>query len=64
MASKKSLDKKLENEISKIYREVGNGVVIDIFDITKVFNVAKQAHAEGRDMRAAMAAFIQTIRRN
>jgi hypothetical protein len=55
---------KLEKEIGAIYKANCSGIQIDIFDISKVFAVAKKAHAEGRDMKEAIVSFVQTIRKN
>jgi hypothetical protein len=56
--------KKLDAEINKLYCENCSGIQIDIMDISKVFDVAKKARAEGRDMKDAIVSFVQTIRKN
>lgn len=48
---------KLDNEINRLYRENCNGMTINIMDIPKLFNVAKEAHKEGRDMKEAILSF-------
>lgn len=60
----KQLEKALDAEISRVYAQNCSGIQIDIFDIGKVFAVAKKAHSEGRDMRAAIVNFVETIRKN
>ena len=60
----KQLEKALDNEISRVYAQSCSGIQIDIFDISKVFAVAKKAHSEGLDMRAAIVSFVETIRKN
>ena len=61
---KPSKNKSLDAEIERVYRESCHGIEIDIFDVSRVFDVARQAHTEGRDMRSAIVAFVQTIRKN
>lgn len=60
----KQLEKELEKEISRVYAESCHGIQISVFDIGKVFAVAKKAHSEGLDMRAAIVSFVETIRKN
>jgi ferritin-like metal-binding protein YciE len=56
--------KKLDAEINKLYHQHCSNIQIDIMDISKVFEVAKKARAEGRDMASAIISFVQTIRKN
>jgi hypothetical protein len=64
--------KKLDMLIQAIYSRVGNGVQIDMFDISKVFNVAREAYAtalrEDADpvarMSTAMSELLAKIRKN
>jgi hypothetical protein len=56
--------KKLDQEIDAIYKANCAGIEIDIFDIERVFAVGRTARAEGRDMKEAIVAFVQTIRKN
>lgn len=56
--------KKLDQEIDTIYKAHCAGIEIDIFDIEKVFAEGRKARAEGRDMKEAIVAFVQTIRKN
>ena len=62
MASK--ADKALDREINKLYHENCSGIQIDIFDIPKVFAVARKARAEGRDMKEAIISFVNSVRKN
>lgn len=56
--------KKLDTEISKLYHESCNGIQINMMDIPKVFEAAKKARTEGRDMKEAIVSFVQSIRKN
>jgi hypothetical protein len=65
MAKKKSkADEALDKEISHVYAQACSGIQISIWDISKVFDVARKARAEGKDMTAAIVAFVETIRKN
>lgn len=57
-------DKALDKEIDNLYRENCSNIAIDIFDIPKVFAHAKQARAEGKDMKEAIVSFVNSIRKN
>lgn len=60
----KNTDKALDKEIERLYQKNCCGIQINIMDIGKVFNAAKKAHAEGRDMEAAIIDCVQSIRKN
>lgn len=62
MASK--ADKALDREIDKLYRENCTNIQINIMDIPRVFAEARKARAEGRDMKDAIIAFVNSIRKN
>jgi hypothetical protein len=64
MARQTKAEKALDAEIDQLYRVNCSGVQIPMLDIPKVFAVAKQARAEGKDMKEAILAFVATIRRN
>jgi hypothetical protein len=64
MRAKARVDKKLEAEINAVYCASCAGVEIDLFDIPKVFDVGRKAKAEGRDLKEAIVAFVQTVRKN
>lgn len=57
-------DKALDREIDKLYRENCSNIAIDMFDIPKVFAAAKQARANGEDMKFAIIQFVESIRKN
>lgn len=66
-ARKTKADKAADARINAAYREVGNGIQIDIFDITKVFKVGAAAIAAGADddtLKATLAGYLETIRKN
>jgi hypothetical protein len=64
----KANDKANDKRIEKAYGVVGNGVQIDLFTgIPAVFKVGRESIAAGDDdeaLKAKLAAFLQTIRRN
>ncbi len=62
MASK--ADKALDREINKLYRENCANIQINIMDIPRIFKVAKEARAQGKDMKEAIVTFVQSIRKN
>jgi hypothetical protein len=57
-------DKALDREINTLYVQSCSGIQISIMDIPKVFAAAKKARAEGRDMKDAIIAFVNSIRKN
>jgi hypothetical protein len=62
--AEKIAEKKLDAEISAIYHKHCNGIQIMIMDMPKIFDVAKKARLEGRDMTDAIVNFVQSIRKN
>lgn len=64
MAKQSKADKALDREIDQLYRESCSGIQINIMDIPSVFRVAKEARAQGKDMREAIVNFVQSIRKN
>ncbi len=62
MASK--ADKALDREIDKLYRENCANIQINIMDIPRIFQVAKEARAQGKDMKEAIVTFVNSIRKN
>jgi len=64
MAKQSKEEKALDREIDKLYRENCSGIVINIFDIPKVFAEGRKARAEGRDMKDAIVSFVNQIRKN
>lgn len=58
-----ALDKKIE----QVYYATCRGVQIDVMNISKVFDVGREALAKGADdeqLKAAIVAFVETIREN
>ncbi len=64
MARQSKADKQLDAEITRLYMQNCSGIQIDMMDIPKVFEEAKKARAEGRDMKDAIVSFVQKIRKN
>ncbi len=62
--AEKMAAKKLDKEIEQVYYANCSGIQIDIMDISKVFAEGRKARAEGRDMKEAIVAFVETIRKN
>jgi hypothetical protein len=56
--------KALDRQIERVYGQRCHGIQIDIYDIGKVFAVGRMAAIEGRDIGDAIAAFVETIRKN
>jgi hypothetical protein len=67
MATAKSIKKKVEARIERVYRAHCAGIEISVFDISKVFAVGQSAVAEGVDdavLGERIKAFVETIRRD
>jgi hypothetical protein len=62
--SEKIAANKLDKEISKLYRENCNGMQINMLDIPRIFEAAKKAHSEGKDMKEAIVSFVESIKKN
>lgn len=62
--SEKIAHNRAEKEISKVYHENCSGIEIMMMDIPKVFAEGHKALKEGRDLKAAIVDFVQTIRQN
>lgn len=56
--------KALDRQIERIYGQRCHGIQIDIMRIGDVFAAGRKAAAEGRDIGDAVAAFVETIRKN
>jgi len=56
--------KRNERLIETTYYANCSGVQIDMMDIGKVFAEGEKALAEGRDLKTAIVAFVETIRKN
>jgi hypothetical protein len=63
-ATKKMTEKQARNLISKTYTESCSGISIDMMDISKIFAEGHKALAEGRDLKTAIVAFVETIRKD
>ena len=61
---KTKAEKALDNEIDALYREHCCNIQISIMDIPRVFEEARKARAEGRDMKEAIVSFVNSIRKN
>lgn len=65
MATRKTkAEKALDNEIDAIYRQHCCNIQVDIMAIPSIFAEARKARAEGRDMKDAIIAYVNSIRRN
>jgi hypothetical protein len=62
--AEKSAAKKLDAEIERLYRQNCAGIQISVWDIDKVFQVARQAHAQGKDVKTTIIEFVESIRKN
>jgi len=60
--AEKREQKRIDALIDNAYTETCAGIQIDIMDICKVFAEGRKALAEGRDLKTAIRAFVETIR--
>ena len=56
--------KRIDNLINAAYMETCAGIQIHMMDICKVFDEGRKAISEGRDLKASIRAFVETIREN
>jgi hypothetical protein len=61
---KKLSEKALDKLIEEAYYARCSGISIDIMDIGKVFRVGRRAYDAGLDVGDAVAAYVETIRKN
>ena len=54
----------LDKEISSLYQQNCANIQILLTDIPKVFAAAREARAQGLDMKEAIISFVNTIRKN
>lgn len=64
MPRKSRAANKIDAMIEDAYRETCSGIEIAILDIPKVFQAARQALAEGKDLKESIRSFVETIRLN
>lgn len=57
-------ERALDAEINRLYCENCSGIQVSILDIPSIFDEARKAKAEGRDMKEAIVSFVQKIRKN
>jgi hypothetical protein len=63
----KKARKAIDARITAAYNAVGNGIVIDIMDIPKIFNFARPIVIIGvtdEDLKGIIAGYLDTIRKN
>jgi hypothetical protein len=56
--------KKLDTQIEAIYRQHCCNIQIGVFDIAKVFEAGRKAHAANLDMVKAIVDCVESIRQN
>lgn len=61
---KKLSEKQIDKLVEKAYYARCSGIAIDIMDIGKVFRVGRRAYDAGLDLGDAIAAYVETIRKN
>lgn len=61
--TKKEL-KQLDQKVADIYRTSCSGIQIPIMEVSKVMAVGRQAAIDGKDIREAIVAYVETIRVN
>lgn len=61
---KTKAEKALDNQIDALYREHCCNIQINIMDVPRVFEHARKAHAEGKDLKEAIVSFVNSIRKN
>lgn len=57
----------VENKVAAIYRQRCNGIQVDMLDLSRISEVGIQAANQGRtdqEIGDAIAAFVETIRKN
>jgi len=64
MARKTKAEKRLDDEIDRIYRAHCNGVQVNVLDLGKIFAAGHLAAREGRDMTAAILECVARVRLN
>ena len=64
MARRATKKDPLDAEIESIYYANCSGIQISVLDIGKVFDAGRKAAAEGKDLKEAIVAFVETIRKN
>jgi hypothetical protein len=54
--------KRLDAQVERFYAETG--AMVDIFDLGKITDAGRRAYLEGKDVRAEVVAFVETIRKD
>jgi hypothetical protein len=58
----KGFVKRLDAEVQRFYAETG--AVVDIFDLGKITDAGRRAYLDGKNVRAEVVAFVETIRKD
>lgn len=67
MARQSKEDKRAHDTISRIYITIGKGIEINVMDISKVYQVGKDALRDGateEQLTERLRAYLETIRKN
>lgn len=57
-------EKALDAEINRLYTQNCAGIQVSILDIPSIFDEARKAKFEGRDMKQAIIDYVNKIRKN
>lgn len=57
-------EKRIDAATSAAYKVHGNGVVVDVFDLSKIHNAGVEAGRKGENIEEAVKAAIQQYRKN
>jgi hypothetical protein len=60
--AQKIAQNKADKAIDKVYNECCSGITIPMMQIPNIFAEGRKALAEGRDLKQAIVAFVETIR--
>ena len=64
MARMSKAEKALQQEFTKTYNRLGDGVQVNVMDLGKIHNEALEAVKNGETMETAVAAVIKKYRKN
>ncbi len=62
--AEKMAQKKQDKQIEQVYYANCSGIQINMMDIPRVFDVGRRAIASGVDLKQAIVAFVDSIRKN